>query len=80
MHRGFKTPRIQAGRNFEPLSKELDDIGVSLNCASKKESIPEIYKFNCTVKERTQYELADMLFKLIYKLMIVNLVASAIFG
>ena len=52
---------------------------INLNCASKKEHLPEIERFIRTVKERVKSARSTMLFKLISKLMIVHLVASAIF-
>ena len=36
IQRGFKTTRIHANSEFEHLWAEMDDIGISLDCASKK--------------------------------------------
>ena len=57
----------------------MADLGILLKCKYKKERVPDIEKFNQTVKERVQYTQSAMPFKLIYKLMIVHIVASAIF-
>ena len=39
---GFKTILIHANSEFEPLRTEMDDPEISLNCASKKEHVPDI--------------------------------------
>ena len=70
---------IYADNKFEPLREEMDDIGISLNCASKKEHVPDIEQFNRTTRERVRSSWAAMHFKRIYKLMIVYLLATAIF-
>ena len=57
----------------------MTNLGINLNCASKKEHVPEIESFIQTVKERVRSAQATIPFKRIYKLMIVHLVASAIF-
>ena len=54
-------------------------LGINLNCASKKEHVPEIERFIWAVKERVRSSRSTVLFKLISKLVIVHLVASAIF-
>ena len=58
----------------------MADLFISLNCVSKKEHVPEIEQFNQTVKERVRSAWAYMPFKQISKLMIVHIVATAIFG
>ena len=64
--------------DFEPLRKDMTALGINLNCASKKEHVPEIERFIRTVKERVRSARSTMLFKRISKLMIVHLVASGI--
>ena len=64
---------------FEPLHKEMTTIGINLNCAHKKEHVHEIMPFILNVKEHVRSSRATMPFKRIPKLMIVNLVAYAIF-
>ena len=36
LQRGFKTTRINYDSEFEPLQSEISDIGIPLNCVSKK--------------------------------------------
>ena len=57
----------------------MADLGISLNCASKKECVPNIEQFNRNVKEIVQSSQAAIHFKRIYKLMITHIVATAIF-
>ena len=52
LQRGFKTTHMHNDFEFEQLRKEMTDIGINLNCASKKEHFPEIERFVRTVKER----------------------------
>ena len=42
LQRGFKITRIHTDSIFEPLPSEMSDIGISLNCVSKKEHVPKI--------------------------------------
>ena len=51
---GLKTTRIHSDSKFEPLRAETSDLGILINCASKKEHLPDIEKFNRTVKERVR--------------------------
>ena len=57
----------------------MTDVCINLNCASKKEHVPEIERFIQTVKESVRSTRAAMPFKRISKLMIVNIAASSIF-
>ena len=65
---------------FEPLCKEMTDLGINLKCASKKEHVPKIERFIRTVKERVRSAGSTITFKGIPKFMILHLVASDIFG
>ena len=78
IQRGFKTTCIHADSYFEPLREKIADIGISLNCASKKEHVPDIEWLKRTVKENIQCSGSAMLFKWIYKLIIVYIFAFAI--
>ena len=57
----------------------MSDIGIYLNCASKNEHVPNIEWFNWAIKKRVWYTQADITFKTIYKSMITDLVATAVF-
>ena len=50
LQRGVKTTDIHVDSNFKPVRAEMSDIGISLNCTSKKEDIPEIDQFKKTGK------------------------------
>ena len=76
---GFKITHIHTDCEFKPLRKEMTALGINLNCSSKKEHVPEIDRFIRIFKERVRSARATMSFKRISKIMIVHLVASAIF-
>ena len=50
----FKTTHMHTDCDFKPLHKEMNALGINLNCASKKEHVPEIEHFIRTVKERVR--------------------------
>ena len=79
LQRSFKITHMHTYCEFGPLRKEMTALTNNLNCASKKEHVPEIERFIRTVKERVRSAWATMTFKQISKFMIVHLVASAIF-
>ena len=54
-------------------------LDINLNCASKKEHVPEIERFIRTVKERVRSARANMPFKRMSNIVIVHIFASAIF-
>ena len=57
----------------------MDDLGISLNWASKKEHVPNIEWLNRTAKGHVQSSWEDMSFKRISKWMIMNIVPTDIF-
>ena len=58
----------------------MTTLGKNLNFASKKEHVPEIERFIQTAKERVRSAQATVPIKRYPSFMIVNLVASTIFG
>ena len=76
---GFNITHVHSDFEFETLRKEMTALVINLNCSSKKEHVPEIERFIRTVKERKRPARATMMYKQIYKLVIVHLVASEIF-
>ena len=54
LEHGFNITGIHADSEFEPLLPELDDLGISLNCVSKKEHVTYIEWSNRTIKERVR--------------------------
>ena len=70
---------MHADRDLEPLRRKIASLCINLKFAPKKEHVPEIEHFIWTVRERARSARAAMSFTIIYKLMIVNLVTSAIF-
>ena len=79
LQRGFKITHMHTDCEFETIHREMTGLGINLNCAPKKEHVTEIERFIRTVKERVRSAQATIPLKRISKLMIVHLVASAIF-
>ena len=50
----FNITHMHADYKFKPLSKKMTALCINLNCASKKEHVPEIKRFIRTVKERVR--------------------------
>ena len=75
---GFKITNMHADSKFKSLRRQMSDLGINMNCASKKEHVAEIERFIRTVKECVISTQAAMLFKQISKIMIVHIVASGI--
>ena len=46
LQHGFKITCIHSDSKFETLREETANLGISLNCASKEENIPEIEQLN----------------------------------
>ena len=42
LQNGFNITRMHTNCEFKPLRKEMTAMGINLNCASKKEHVPEI--------------------------------------
>ena len=80
LQRDYKITHIHADSEFEPLLIDMSDLDISLNCAFKKEHTPKIERFNRTIKERVCSDQTSMPLKIIYKLMIIHLVANENFG
>ena len=51
LQRGFKITHMHTDCEFKPLNKEMNALGINLNCASKKEHVPGIERFIRTVKD-----------------------------
>ena len=73
LQRGFKITHMHTYCEFEPLRKKMTALGINLNCASKKEHVPDIERYIRTVKERVRSAQANIPLKRISKLMILHL-------
>ena len=49
LQRCFKITHVHTDCEFKPICKEMNNLGIKLNCASKKEHVPEIERFIQTV-------------------------------
>ncbi|GAX19421.1 hypothetical protein FisN_4Lu403 [Fistulifera solaris] len=75
--RGLKVVTINADREFAPL--ETDFPKVTFNFASADEHVPEIERYIRTVKDRVRSRYNTLPFTRIPRLMLVRLVANAVF-
>ena len=50
--RGFEVSIILADNQFESMRGAIADMGVLINIVSRDEHVPEIERYNCTIKER----------------------------
>ena len=50
LQRSFKITHIHADSGFEPLQAEMAYLGISLNCVSNKEHVPDIELSNWDFK------------------------------
>ena len=50
--RGFQVTIILADNQLKSMRGKLADMGVIINITSRDEHVPEIERFNCTIKER----------------------------
>ena len=65
LQRGFNITHMHTDCEFKPIRKEIADLGINLNFASKKEHVPEIERFIQTIKKRIRSAKSTMLLKLI---------------
>ena len=49
LQHGFNITHMHTGCEFKPLCKEITALRINLNCASKKEHVPEIDRFIRTI-------------------------------
>ena len=79
LQRYFNITNMHTECDLKPLRKEMNSLGINLNCAFKKEDVLKNEHFIRAFKERFRSNRSTMPFKRISKLMIVHLVASYIF-
>ncbi len=77
--RGFRVTIILADNQFEPMRGELADLGAIINVVSRDEHVPEIERFNRTIKERVRAAYNVLPFKFVPPVFIVELVYAQVF-
>mgnify|MGYP000075705535 CR=1 FL=1 len=64
---------------FAAMRADLLDMKIDLNVVSKDEHVPEVERYICTIKERTQCVYNTVPFKMMPSRMIVEMVHSSVF-
>jgi len=77
--RGFRVRHALMDGQFEPLRGDLAAMGVELNTASNDEHVPEIERYNRTVKERVRGIYNTLPFKRMPGRMVIEMVSSSVF-
>jgi hypothetical protein len=77
--RGFRATIILADNQFESMRGELADLGAIINIVSRDEHVPEIERYNHTVKERVRSAYNILPFKHVPPVFIVELVYTQVF-
>jgi hypothetical protein len=75
--RGFRVTTLLADPEFEALQPSFGD--VSFNLCAQDEHVPEIERFIRTVKDRTRSCYNSLPFEYIPRLMLIRMVANAVF-
>jgi hypothetical protein len=77
--RGFRVHIILADNQFEPIRGDLADMGAILNCVSADEHVPEIERFNRTIKDRVRAIYNTLPFDYIPPIFTVEMVYASVF-
>jgi hypothetical protein len=77
--RGFRVRMAHTDNEFAAMRADLLDMKIDLNVVSKDEHVPEVERYICTIKERTQCVYNTVPFKMMPSQMIVKMVHSSVF-
>ena len=77
--RGFRVTIILADNQFESMRGEIADLGAIVNVVSRDEHVPEIERYNRTIKDQVRSVYNILPFKYMPPIMIVELVYSQVF-
>ena len=77
--RGFRVSIIMADNQFESMRGELADMGALINVVSRDEHVPEIERYNRTIKERVRSAYNMLPFKFVPPVFIIELVYAQVF-
>eukprot|EP00804_Cyclotella_cryptica_P027764 CCRYP_009202-RA/>CCRYP_009202-RA protein AED:0.72 eAED:0.12 QI:0/-1/0/1/-1/1/1/0/1137 len=77
--RGFRVTVILADNQFEPMRGELANLGAIINVVSHDEHVPEIERFNRTIKERVRAAYNVLPFEFVPPVFIIELVYAQVF-
>jgi hypothetical protein len=76
---GFRVTIILADNQFESMRGAIADLGAIVNVVSADEHVPEIERFNRTIKDRVRSQYNTLPFKRYPPVLIVELVYSQVF-
>ena len=77
--RGFHVTIILADNQFESMRGELADLGATVNIVSRDEHVPEIERFNRTIKDRVRSAWNILPFEYKPPIMTIELVYNVVF-
>jgi Reverse transcriptase (RNA-dependent DNA polymerase)/Zinc knuckle len=77
--RGFVVDMVLMDGEFECLRGNLLDIGVELNTASRDEHVPQIERYIRTLKERMRCMYHGTPYKILPKIMLIEITKAAVF-
>jgi hypothetical protein len=77
--RGFKISTILGDNEFEPLCGELSELHIQLNVAAVDEHVPEIERYNRTIKEQCRSIYNTLPFTKIPQIMVAHMVYFSVF-
>jgi hypothetical protein len=77
--RGFKISTILGDNEFEPLRGELSELHIQLNVVAVDKHVPEIERYNCTIKEHCCSIYNTLPFTKIPQIMVAHMVYFSVF-
>ena len=77
--RGFRVTIILADNQFESMRGDIANLGATLNVTARDEHVPEIERFNRTIKERVRANYNMLPFKYLPPIFIVEMIYNAVF-
>jgi len=77
--RGFRVCNILGDGGFECVRDNLADMGITLNCASRNEHVPEVERYIRTIKERVRAIASVLPFKQYPPRLVAEMVYNAVF-
>jgi hypothetical protein len=77
--RGFRVTIILADNQFESMRGDIANLGAIVNVVSRDEHVPEIERYNRTIKDRVRSQYTMLPFKYVPPIVIIELVYSQVF-
>ena len=79
MTHGFRVTIILANNQFESMRVDLADLHAQLNITARDEHVPEIERFNRTIKERVRGNYNILPFDHLPPIIVIEMVYTAMF-